>query len=102
MSLGTPQTVNDVMEWLNARFGQRIPLLPLTGWPQALKHLWRMVVPGPLPPPQDPFPWRIEVEGNFEGLLPEGNTLDVRATILIGTTSIGSPDLPPNTKGRHI
>jgi len=86
-------TVNALMKWLNSIFGLRLPLLPLIGWPQFMKNLWRMWISGSLPKPDDPLPWCIEVDGNLEGLLPEGNTLDVRARIVVGASKSGSPDL---------
>ena len=103
MSFGSPsETVNSVMEWLNSLFGLRIPLLPLSGWPQVLKNLWRMFIAGSLPDPKQPLPWQIDVEGNFDGLLPEGNTLDVNATILVEAKDFGSPDRKSQRKGKRI
>jgi hypothetical protein len=93
VSFGSPsETVNSVMEWLNSLFGLRIPLLPLSGWLQLIRNLWRMAISGSLPDPKQPLPWRIPVEGNFEGLLPEGNTLYVNAAILVTARDFGSPD----------
>jgi hypothetical protein len=103
VSFGSPsETVNSVMEWLNSLFGLRIPLLPLSGWPEFFRNLWRKFVAGPLPDPKQPLPWRIDVEGNFEGLLPEGNTLSVNATILVEAKDFGSPDRKSQRKGKRI
>lgn len=88
-------TVNALMQRLNSIFGLNLPLLPLTGWPEYLKNLWQLFISGQLPSPGDPLPWCIKVQGNFEGLLPEGSTLQVTAHILVGTDTCGSPDMNP-------
>jgi hypothetical protein len=93
VSFSSPgETVNSVMEWLNALFGLRIPLLPLSGWMQFIRNLWRMTIAGTLPDPKSPLPWRIPIEGNFEGLLPEGSPLYVNAAILVTERDSGKSD----------
>lgn len=92
MILSSPsETVNGVMQWLNSLFNLRLPVLPLKDWPAAMTKWWKMLVHEPLPDAEDPLPWRIEIEGNMEGLLPEGNTLEVKACILVGPYPWGSP-----------
>ena len=66
--------VNDVIQWLNAAFGLRIPTLPLTGWPAVIKTLWSMFIGGspPLPwPPEGNPPWIIPIEGTLAVFPPE-------------------------------
>lgn len=77
------ETVGMVMDWLNTIFGMKLPVTPPGTWPRFFRDLWYMLVPPPLPSPDSPLPWVIEVEGNFEGLLPEGNTLEVKACVIV-------------------
>jgi len=62
-----PLTVNDVFEWVNGLFGGRIPTIPLpSNWGAALRRLWNTFVIGDLPDPDEPKPWRIEIEGSWQ------------------------------------
>jgi hypothetical protein len=93
VSFSSPsETVNSVMEWLNSLFELRIPLLPLSGWLQFIRNLWRMTISESLPDPKQPLPWRIPIDGNFEGLLPEGSPLYVNAAILVTERNFGKSD----------
>ena len=66
--------VNDVIQWLNAAFGLRIPTLPLTGWPAVMKTLWNLFLGGSPPtpwPPEHELPWTIPIEGTLAVFPPE-------------------------------
>ena len=74
----TALIVNDVMQWLNTRFGLRIPMLPLTGWPAVIKTLWNMFIGGSPPtpwPPEHALPWIIPIEGTLEVFPPEASAV---------------------------
>ena len=86
-----PETVNSVMEWLNERFALNLPTLPLHGWVGAVQALWRKLVSGPLPPPQEPLPWVIPVAEDWPELLPPNSTLKVTVTIVVHNGNLGSP-----------
>ena len=94
-------TVNGLMGWLNSLFGLKVPVLPLSGFSQYLKNLWNRLIIGNLPDPQDPQPWVITVEGNFDGLFPEESTIEVQASILVGKMTWGSPDVPVGAGGEQ-
>jgi hypothetical protein len=96
-TLSPTETVDMVMAWLNSTFGLSLPVTAPSTWPTFFAKLWSMLVPPPLPQPQDPLPWVIEVEGNFEGLLPEGNTLEVKACVIVAHRT---PASPPEDDGR--
>jgi hypothetical protein len=85
------ETVGMVMGWLNSTFGLSVPVTPPSTWPAFFGKLWSMLVSPPLPQPNIPLPWVIEVEGNFEGLLPEGNTLEVKACVIVAHKTPASP-----------
>lgn len=56
--------VNDLMVWLNARYGIALPVLPLQGWTQAAIALWNKTVdwlPG-----SSPEPTSIDVDGEWK------------------------------------
>jgi hypothetical protein len=92
MRFGSPaETVSMVMDWLNSTFNLSLPVKPPARWPTFMARLWEMLVPPPLPQPDDPLPWRIEIEGNLEGLLPEGSTLEVKACLIVAMRGSGSP-----------
>ncbi|MGH6692365.1 MAG: hypothetical protein ACREF4_16985 [Gammaproteobacteria bacterium] len=77
-------TVNAVVVWLNARFGLSLPTLPLAGWPSVMVTLWKMAVPGPVPPPiSSPDRWEIPIAGSLPGMLPPTATLELTNLCLI-------------------
>lgn len=75
---GVLGTVNAVLGWLNGLFGLGVPTLPLVGWPLVMISLWNMAVSGAVPPPiSSPDCWVINIDGDLDGLLPDGATLQV-------------------------
>lgn len=92
MSLGSPmETVGMVISWLNSTFHLNLPVKPPAFWPGFMHRLWEMFVKPPLPEPTDPLPWSIEVEGNFDGLLPADSTAKVKAQIRVTRRIVPSP-----------
>jgi hypothetical protein len=64
--MSSPPDVSGVMGWLNVTFGWSIQVLPFSSpWFAPFTTLWSLVVPGPLPSPDLPFPWTIEVTGTW-------------------------------------
>lgn len=79
-------TVNAVFGWLNSIFRLGIPTLPLLGWPFVMTSLWDMAVTGAVPPPvSSPDCWVINIDGDLDGLLPTGATLQVTDLQIIVT-----------------
>lgn len=83
---GVLSTVNAVFGWLNGLLGLAIPTLPLLGWPFVMTSLWNMSVTGAVPPPiSSPDCWVINIDGDLDGLLPNGATLQVTDLQIIVT-----------------
>ncbi|OLE54217.1 MAG: hypothetical protein AUG51_09280 [Acidobacteria bacterium 13_1_20CM_3_53_8] len=77
--------VNDIFAWLNGLFELRIPLLPLKGWPSAMKTLWNMFIGGSPPPTSPPevfvpsdyqLLWEIPIEGTL-AVFPPGSKVEL-------------------------
>lgn len=58
------KVVNDVMTWLNQRYGIALPVLPLKGWTQAVISLWSKSVDWE--PGSSPEPTSIKVDGDWK------------------------------------
>lgn len=94
-----PLTVSDVMAWVNNLFGGRIPTLPFPpSWWQSLTTLWNKLVVGQLPDPDEPKPWRIDIEGTWQPFAWCDATFDSMAIVIYdaesGSPSSNSPPLP--------
>jgi hypothetical protein len=85
-------TVNQAMAWLNEHFGFRIPTLPFASWLTTLASFWEKYIVGPLPPPDEPMPFCIPIEGEWppDGL--PGTKIVLRnLRIAVGVQGRGSP-----------
>lgn len=87
-----PLTVNDVFEWVNGLFGGRIPTLPLpSNWGAALRKLWNTYVIGDLPAPDEPKPWRIDIEGTWRPFSSCEATFQCMSIVVYDAGTIASP-----------
>jgi hypothetical protein len=89
------EDVSGAMAWLNEVFHLFIPTLPLTGLWRRFTGLWELLVRGPLPPPETPLPWTIDVEGPWGDLF-SGAAVQLDNIQILARSK--EPFTPPNKK----
>ncbi|HCB1501403.1 hypothetical protein DET57_10580 [Klebsiella oxytoca] len=93
----TTHVVNDVMCWLNQKYGLALPVSPLAGWSHSVVALWQKAV-NKLPD-DAPLPQSIDVEGDWQPLAGSRFTVtQIRIVIRQSDTTSSTPSITRGTQ----